>query len=264
VSELLPIYMAFTVLRYLEGIIPAKEVSKLWRDLAAKAGPHHGLRMTALDRKFFLVPYTPKRYSEPSVQGVLGEAIDALANQHVVRIEYYGFGTGHTHRFEPYTLAMYKGGLYLLGKSDRRETPTTLAVERIDSIDKVIDKKTGEPVVFTMPPDYSPEKHFQGVFGIIEGRETAVLLEIQNRETEARLKERIIHPSQVFLPPAAGAKPGEDRYRKARMKMKVRGTTELAMWVLNQGPYVRVLEPEDLRKEVERLLEDSLRLYRAA
>ncbi|MGH7821154.1 MAG: WYL domain-containing protein [Candidatus Binatia bacterium] len=264
VRELMPVYMAFTALRYLEGIIPRDEVSLLWRDLVERAGPRHAVRMAELDRKFYLVPYAPKPYSEASVQGILVEAIDALVNQHVVKIEYFGFGEGHTHRFEPYTLAMYKGGLYLLGRSDRYERPICLAVERIDRIEKVSDEDTGEPLTFAVPAEYSPAKHFQGVFGIMQGPETTVVLEIQKKETEARLKERIIHPSQEFLPPLEGAGRDGDGYRKARMRMTVRGTEELAMWILHQGPYVKVLEPESLRRRVEELLEQSLGLYRSA
>ena len=50
-------------------------------------------------------------------------------------------------------------------------------------------------------------------------------------------------------------------YRKAIMTMDVRGTTELAMWILSQAPYVKVLGPLTLRKEVEGFLARSLKQY---
>ena len=37
------------------------------------------------------------------------------------------------------------------------------------------------------------------MFGIIEGEETDVEIEILDPETEARLRERSIHPTQTFV-----------------------------------------------------------------
>jgi predicted DNA-binding transcriptional regulator YafY len=258
IGELLPIYMSYAVLRYLDGIISRDEISKLWHVLAEKVGPRQSLMMTSFEQKFFSVPYAPKDYSKPELQEILAEVLDALLRQHVLQVRYYGLkGEGKDHRFEPYTLAMYKGGLYLIGKSDRHDDGLIyLAIERIDSVEKLIEN--GAPIAFRPPPGYSPDKHFQGVFGIIEGPSTHVELEIQNAETEARLRERTIHPSQQFR---ASGEIGEDGYRKAIMTMDVRGTTELAMWILSQGPYVKVQGPRDLREEVEGLLTKALRQY---
>ena len=83
-------------------------------------------------------------------------------------------------------------------------------------------------------------------------------LEIQNAETEARLRERAIHPSQQFR---ASGKIGEDGGGGGGGGGGVRGTTELAMWILSQGPYVKVQGPRELREEVEDLLTKALRQY---
>jgi predicted DNA-binding transcriptional regulator YafY len=256
VAALLPIYMAFAVLRYLDGIIPTEQISELWRDLSRKAGPSQSVLMTGLDQKFFSVPYAPKRYEE--CQEVLAGVLDAVVRQHVLQVRYYGLtGEGKDHRFEPFTLAMYKGGLYVVGKSDRHDGLIVMAIERIDQVEKVIDE-AGEPVRFQFPPGYSPAQRFQGVFGIIDGPETEVEIEIQNAETEARLRERVIHPSQVFRKSKEVA---PDGYHKQVLAMRVRGTTELAMWILSHGPYIKVLKPRELREEVEGMLSNCLGLY---
>ncbi|MEA2625798.1 MAG: hypothetical protein QOD06_1843 [Candidatus Binatota bacterium] len=257
--DLMPVYLAFTVLRYLEGVVPKEDVSRIWRELARHLDPEESLLMSNFEERFYSVPYAPKSYA--GCEEVLSTVIDALLRQHVLQIEYYGLaGGGHTHRFEPYTLAMYKGGLYLLGHSDRHERPIYLTIERIDRAEKLLDE-AGEPVRFRVPADYSPERHFQGLFGIIEGDEAEVELEIQNRETEARLRERTIHPTQRFLEPRPDSTPGPDGYRKTRLWMKVRGTTELATWILSHGPYLQVLAPEKLRTDVRTLLEQARALY---
>ena len=259
--ELLPMYLAFTVLRYLEGIVPREQIVDLWRDLMQRLPPEANVLVSNFQHKFYSVPYTPKDYG--GCQDLLRDVVDALIRQHTLRIIYYGLGgKGHEHRFEPYTLAMYKGGLYLLGKSDRHpERPAIyLTIERIDQIEKVVDEE-GKPARFQVPASYSPEKHFQGLFGIIEGEETEVVLEIQTKETDTRLRERTNHPTQEFLPPLAGTKPDADNYRKARLRMRVRGTTELAMWILGFEPWLKVLEPAELREEVAQKLRDTAKLY---
>jgi predicted DNA-binding transcriptional regulator YafY len=259
IGELLPIYMSYAVLRYLDGIISREDISKLWRDLAAKAGPQSTM-LTSFERYFYSVPYAPKDYSSKVSQETLTVVLDALLRHQILKIQYLGLrGDMKEHRFEPYTLAMYKGGLYLLGRSHRHpENLIYLAIERIDSVGKVLEN--GEPIPCEGPPrDFSPEQHFQGVFGIIDGEPTHVELEIQNPETETRLRERTIHPSQKFR---RSKETGENGYRKCVLSMDVRGTTELAMWILTHGPYVKVLEPLSLRKEVERMLSGALGLYR--
>ena len=256
-EDLLPVYLAFTVIRYLEGVVPKDQVSRLWRELGSRLAPDESLLVSGLEQKFYSVPYTPKDYSD--CQSVLSTVIDALIRQHVLRIAYYGLrGEGRTHRFEPYTLAMYKGGLYLVGRSDQRDHPIYLTIERIDQAEKLLDEN-GEPVRFRVPADYSPERHFQGLFGIIEGEETVVELEIQDPGTEARLRERTIHPTQEFLP--SRGEPGPDGYRRPVLRMRVRGTAELLWWIVGLGPFVKVLAPESLRHEVAAQLEAARSLY---
>lgn len=68
---------------------------------------------------------------------------------------------------------MYRGGLYLLGRSYRGAKIVTLAVERIRRAERV-------PERFEYPKRYSPQEHTVGSFGIMEGPETKVELLIMN------------------------------------------------------------------------------------
>jgi predicted DNA-binding transcriptional regulator YafY len=253
VEDLLPIYLAFAVLRALEGILPPQSLSRLWQDLGARLAPDESLALPGIERKFYAVPYAPKNYS--GCAETLAVVVDALLRNERLRIDYYGLsGDGRTHCFDPYTLALHKGGLYLLGKSDRAPGITILSIERIDRAEK-LRGEDGEPVRFRTPADFSPEKHFQGLFGIVEGEETEVELEIQTPQAAARLRERTIHPSQQFLAPLPG------RQGKPRLRLRVRGTAELLWWILGQGPFVRVLRPPELAAEVKQRLEQAAALY---
>jgi predicted DNA-binding transcriptional regulator YafY len=148
--------------------------------------------------------------------------------------------------FEPYTLALHRGGLYLIGKSHRGNHIVTLAVERMRSAKRLTEH-------FEYPKSYSPEKQTEGAFGIIEGPETHVELLVMNPETLAYLKSRRIHPTQRFRTRGDG---------KTVLSMTVRGTEELKNWILGFGPFLQVLKPRELREEMADLLRQAAALYR--
>jgi predicted DNA-binding transcriptional regulator YafY len=257
-GNLVPLFLAFTVLRFLEGIVPKEDVVEIWEDLARRVAPRESAWVTDFQRKFFSMHYTPKSYvGDPN----LPKIVDALIRQHVLTIQYYGIGGGgKDHRLEPYTLAMYREGLYLVGRTDRGDHVTRLAVERIDLAEPLLDE-SGEPVKFPYPADYSPERHFEGQFGLMDGDEVDVEIEIQNAETDARLGDRRIHPTQVIV----GRAPRRGRpYEKRMLRLKVRGTRELKNWVLTWTPYVRVVKPDSLREEIREALAEGARLHAVA
>jgi proteasome accessory factor B len=165
----------------------------------------------------------------------LDAIVQGLVYQHKIRVDYAGLlGGGKTHDFEPYTLLMYRGGLYLLGRSHRGKKIVTLAVERIRGAERL-------PERFAYPKQYSPQQHTEGIFGIIEGLETRVDLLIMNAQTEAYLRARLIHPTQRFHRRSDGT---------TMLSLKVRGTEELKNWILGFGAYVQVLQPPKLRAEL--------------
>jgi proteasome accessory factor B len=159
-------------------------------------------------------------------------------------------GALNHYEFDPYTLLTYKGGLYVIGYSFKRERPVYLALERIDHVEPVVEN--GKPYVFRYPDEYSPEKFTEGVFGIFAGEKVAVELVIRNAQTLAYLKPRRIHPTQTLEEHGDGT---------AILRMTVRGTEELASWVMSMAPWVEVVKPESLRTRVKEMLEEGLRLY---
>jgi proteasome accessory factor B len=176
----------------------------------------------------------------------LDTIVFCLVNNRRMRVDYAGLlGAGKVHEFEPYTLMMYRGGLYVLGRSHRGRKVVTLAVERMRSVRRL-------EATFRYPPDYSPQKHTEGIFGLIDGPETLVELLIKDAATTAYLRSRRIHPSQQLRARGDG---------RSVLSMTVRGTDELKYWILGFGPHVEVLRPTGLRAEVGRLLADAAQPY---
>ena len=243
--QVLFFYFALSVFQFLDGTVVKEGVTDLWDRFQRSVPGAQRARLADFRRKFYAVPHAMKDYHAFDVQ--LDAIVFCLANNRKMRIAYGGLlGDGKVHEFEPYTLMMYRGGLYLLGRSHRGGRILTLAVERMRHVDRLDER-------FEYPAGYTPERYSEGILGIIEGPETAVVLAINDAPTRAYLESRRIHPTQEFRTRRDG---------RTVLSMTVRGTDELKYWILGFGPHLEVLRPALLRAEVGRLLADAARAYR--
>ena len=236
-----------SVLQFLDGTILKDGVEDLWQAFHKTLPPTQQTRLANLQKKFFTVPYAMKDYRE--CDEVLDTIVRALVDQQTLRVTYAGLwrgaDEGTVHDFDPYTLAMYRGGLYVIGRSHSYRKIVYLAVERMRSVDILSQQ-------FPYPTRYSPEKHTEGTFGIVDGDETDVSLLILTREGADLVQSRRLHPTQRFEERPDGT---------TLLTMRVRGTAELANWVLSMAPHVKVLAPDELRDEVTKRLRDATAQY---
>ncbi len=242
--ELLFFYFALSVFQFLDGTVIKDGVDGLWERLWRVLPGVQQQRLGDFSRKFYAIPYAVKDYR--NLDEILDVCIQCLVFQHRLHIDYRGLlGEGKVHEFDPYTLTMYRGGLYLIGHSHLFKKTIWLAVERIGHAEKLA-------ATFEYPKTYSPQKHTEGIFGIIDGPETRVELLLRNADTAAYLSARRLHPTQQFTPRRDGT---------TLLTMTVRGTTELLAWILSLGHYVEVLRPPALREEVRDALTRAAQLY---
>lgn len=242
--EVLFLYFALSIFRFLDGTILKDGVDGLWERLHGSLPKNQQARLADFERKFFAVESGVKDYRE--FDDRLDRIVRALVDQKRLRVDYAGLlGDGHVHDFDAYTLLMYRGGLYLIGRSHLIDKIIYLAVERIRSLETL-------DTHFDYPRGYSPQKHTEGVFGIVDGPDTEVILQLLNPETAAYLGARRLHPTQKFRKRADGT---------VELGLKVRGTTELVHWILGFGPYVKVLKPKSLAEEVREALQSAVKLY---
>ena len=245
------LYFSLTVLKFLEGTVLKEGVEGLWEKVYRNLSLTQQTRLSDLERKFYAVPYAPKDYTDFSEQ--LDVILRALLDQSRLTVDYAGLtGEGHQHDFDPYSLIAYRGGLYLIGHSHRRNAIIYLAVERIRTVE-FIREPDGTPTRFIFPRGFDPAAHTEGTFGIVDGPETKVELKIHSEQTEAYVRSRTIHRSQRFARRRDGT---------TLMTMTVKGTTELANWIMSMGPWIEVLKPAALRKEIAQRHAKAARLYR--
>jgi predicted DNA-binding transcriptional regulator YafY len=245
------LYFSLTVLKFLEGTVLKEGVEGLWEKVYRNLSLTQQTRLSDLERKFYAVPYAPKDYTDFSEQ--LDVILRALLDQTRLKVDYAGLtGEGHEHDFDPYSLIAYRGGLYLLGHSHRSNAIIYLAVERIRTVE-FVREPAGTPMRFIYPRGFDPAAHTEGTFGIVDGPETRVELKIHSEQTEAYVRSRTIHRSQRFARRRDGT---------TIMTMTVKGTTELANWIMSMGPWIEVLKPAALRREIAQRHAKAARLYR--
>ena len=242
--EVLFLYLALSVLEFLDGTVIKEGVEGLWDRFRRTLPPHQQARLADFTQKFHSVPYMVKDYR--GFDETLDTIVQCLFYQYRMRVDHRGLlGGGRVHDVDPYTLMTYRGGLYLIARSHLVGKVIYFAVERIARVEKL-------PEHFQYPKGYSPQKYTEGIFGIIEGPSTDVELLITSPETAAYLASRRLHPTQRFR---------KRRDGKTVLTMTVRGTTELASWILSLSPYVEVVRPGELRAQIKAQLGRARRLY---
>ena len=241
------LYFTLTLLKFLEGTVLEEGIEDLWAKFTQSLPAFERADLATLDRKFYAIPYAPKDYR--NLGHLMSPIIQGLVREYRLRIDY---ATGMVHDLDPYTLVAYRGGLYLIGKTHLKGRITTLAVERMRKVELLAGEGGGFQK-FVYPPSFRPDRHTEGAFGIIvEEKPVEVQILIHNAETEAYLRERNIHPTQKFA---------KRRDGRTILTMTVRGTTELRNWVLGFGPWLEVLKPPALRRELAALLQAASRNY---
>ena len=145
-----------------------------------------------LDRKVFDVNEARHLY-EGRIEDV-NDIITALLREERLRVTHEGVSGGRkTFVLEPYTLLVYKKGLYLAGRSEGHGGEIrTFALDGFREVEWL----RGE--TFDYPADFRPEQITEGAFGLIRGKE-ATRVRIRFDDKVARyVQRRMWHPTQRF------------------------------------------------------------------
>lgn len=161
----------------------------------------------------------------------------ALLREERLRVTHEGVSGGKkTFVLEPYSLLVYKKGLYLAGRSQGHAGEIrTFALDGFREVEWLRGER------FEYPADYRPEQLTEGAFGLIRGSGTTHVRIWFDAKVARYVQRRMWHPTQKFSKADGGVE----------MTMEVRGTVEIVSWVLGFGDKARVLEPEGLRAAVE-------------
>ena len=210
-----------------------------------------------LEDRFAFVPPPARTYAQRSEE--IDEVFQAVAEQRVLRFRFRDGGRGASDggrgarvTLHPWALVLHDGAVACVGHDvDRGQA-------RVYSLDRMSDLAASEAERFELPPDFELGQWLHGAFGIARGgggRSVRVAVEFDARVADVVRAQRV-HPSQkVALAPDG----------RVRVVMAVPDAPEvlasLRRWVLGFGAAARVVEPEDLAREIAGELRSAASRY---
>ena len=244
-AQMVALFLSRRVFDFLAGTGFKEDLDELFGKLEAQLRRKDFAAARNLDRKVFDVNEARHLY-EGRIEDV-NDIVTALLREERLRVTHESVSAGKkTFVLEPYTLMVYKKGLYLVGWSQRHREIRTFALDAFKEVAWLRGDK------FEYPADYRPERVTEGAFGLIRGSEVTRVRILFDAKV-ARYVERVMwHPTQRFKSTAAGLE----------MTMEVRGTTEVVGWVLGFGEKARVVAPAALRQEIGAALGRAAAQYR--
>lgn len=183
---------------------------------------------------FYYVPFGPKNYD--ANEDVLDTITQAVLRCRPVDIEYQSSGSAEPkmRRIEPYTVVMYRDGLYVLAKANDRMS--LFAIDRIR--DATLDRET----LFEIPEGFSPSQFFGKRLGIWQTTQRPVDVQIAFAPSAARVAQ------ERRWPGFRGWRDLEDGRRVLYLRIPL--TPEVATWVRTWGAEAEALAPDELRSAV--------------
>ena len=245
-SQMVSLFLSKRAFDFLTGTGFKEDLDDIFERLEATLRRKDFLAARHLDRKIYDVNEAPHLY-----EGRLEEVDDmvtALIKEHRLRVRHVSVERGEqAFLLDPYSLLIYKKGLYLAGHSHHHDAVRTFALDGFREVDWL----KGES--FRYPDDYHPAQLAEGAFGLIGGPATTVKIFFTDKVARY-VTRRLWHPTQEFEKVDGGVE----------MTMTVRGTVELVSWVLSFGEQVEVLEPSRLRNDIVGVFREALSRHRCS
>jgi predicted DNA-binding transcriptional regulator YafY len=221
----------------LEGTPLAEDAMSIFRKVAATLPDDLARDLTSLGPRFLYIPDGGiKSYAKHA--DVVDELLTGALHRQTVEARYTpAHGKKIGGGFEPWGVALYRNGLYAVGRWEAETGPRVFAVERFTAASRRRRAR------FEVPADFSLTAFFAGAFGVFPGgKPERVVLEFDRAVAPIALARRY-HASQVTKRLRDGG---------VRMELELAVTPEVVSWVVGWGPMVRVVEPPVLLDAVSR------------
>jgi len=166
-AQMVALFLSRRVFDFLAGTGFKEDLDDVFGKLEATLRRNDFAAVRNLDRKVFDVNEARHLY-EGRIEDV-NDIMTALLREDRLRVTHEGVSGGRkTFVLEPYTLLVYKKGLYLAGLSHQHKEVRTFALDGFREVEWL----KGDH--FDYPADFRPEQLTEGAFGLIRGEPTRV------------------------------------------------------------------------------------------
>ncbi len=171
---------------------------------------------------------------------------EAIRQRLKVTMTYDSFSSAKRtrHRVSPYAVIFRKHAWYVIGHSETRGRVLTFRINRIHHL-----SISHSP--YTIPDDFSVQKHLEKSWDVMLGVETRVVIKFAPRISPL-IREVRWHPTQKLHTMPDGT---------LIFEVTVAGLREIAWWVMTWGDEAEVLEPKELRERVAETARKMVEVY---
>jgi predicted DNA-binding transcriptional regulator YafY len=145
----------------------------------------------------------------------------------------------------PYGLARHKGSLYLAALAVEHESIRLYKVDRIDAAELT-------EFSFQRTADFNMSAYLAGAFGVYTASHEVTVVVKFLPSAERFVQESRWHASHELT---------QERDGSLLARFTLSTTVEIKSWVLGFGGNAVVIEPEELRAEIAREMEQMIRAY---
>lgn len=233
-TEVLSLHFGRTLFNFLEGTSFASDLHGALERLEPAISRAHSDLAKQLDTKFVAVPEHAKDY-RGDTNDIIDEIVTALVYNNPIDGRYRKpGGLAQNYRLHPYTLAVFRQGLYLFAFDSDAGQVKTFAIERFTDL---VRRRTER---FDYPAGWSPRAHIAHAFGIIGGTPEEIVIAFADA-ISTLVRERTWHPTQTFRTLPDG---------RLELRLRVAVTVELETWIRGFGVDAMVLAPPELVQRV--------------
>lgn len=242
-GEVLSLFILANLIKTFENTPLERSLGSLRRKLE-KLFPNP-FKMSPQEIEMILSPSISVLRPQVEINEVFRKIFSAILRRKRVLIAYKSLSSGEkrVRKVEPYHLYNFQGVWYFCGFCLLRQEIRDFALDRIEEVRIV-------PESFTIPPSFSPQEYFTSAFRIFHGNTCKVIIRFDAYQAKW-IRERIWHSTQEIqeLPD------GEILFTIEANPMEVK------RWVLGYGTHAEIIEPQFLREEVKKELEEMQKLY---
>jgi predicted DNA-binding transcriptional regulator YafY len=244
-AELCALYFSRTLLESLSGTPFREDVERAFEKLASALTPHMRQFLDQLPRVIATKADPARMDGDAQRPAIVARALEATLHQRQATIVYYSKSSDRTKVYlvHPYRLAYAQGGLYLLAYVPEYGEVRTFAVERIREMSLLEERFT--------PIEALPDTAFPHSLGVHSGPPERVELEFQPAVADY-VGARQWHASQRAVESQSGG---------IRLTLDVCIDRALHGWILSFGPFVRVVQPAALARDIAQQIEEARAQY---
>lgn len=173
----------------------------------------------------------------------------AIQNRFQVQFRYQKFWSNEVEfrTVEPYLLKEFKKRWYVFVYDLKRKEFRTFGLDRLFALNIAQTK-------FQYPQQINPKEYFKDCFGIIapDERKPEVILLKFTKNQGHYIRTMPLHHSQEIM---------EDQNGEMTVKLKLVPTYDFVMELLSHGEFVQIMEPNALKKEMKKRLQNTIQSY---